>query len=654
MSIIKLKYINTKIRIVSLLMTLVLISFLSYCAEAQNSGYAGINDIVDDVTDSDAEEDDDIGVVPWDPDVGPPDPDCLECKWYFCPPLNEIWKKEICFNICDDPPTLHSESDCIQYMECDPTQYVIDEVECMTEDGYPGTLQKICNKGLIQYTDCVTDCDEESCNHEDDDCDGEIDEGQLNACDECGIIPAEACNGYDDDCNGITDEGLIQPCGTACGSGYEICDNGNWISCTAPPVLEEICDGLDNDCDGQIDEELECVCTIQDVGALFPCQENPLLCGQGYKTCECVDPDCKTLKMTECFALCYWIPPMDPSIICDPLIGMVLAQEKCNNFDEDCDQEIDEDLYSACYTGPESTLMVGICEPGQMVCEKGIWGNYKDNDPDFFPYYCKGEVTPQTEICNGLDDDCDGVADWGEEMSDTDILFIVDWSGSMGDEIGAVLIALNQFAQDFSDENVIKWAFIRGPVGIAPTTPQSLPSYEQLEIYQNLVGFSDFLSSLAVMSTGGQTMNTAFEMLLDAIYLSVHNITSNLPLPLTNFEWDSTIGAPGKTIISNPTIDNFNINWRPGADRIIIVFSDEDPQSYLDPNLTTQNVKDAITGVPQLKMYTFSRDNAYKVQWEELASAGNGKWYKLTNNPTEMYVSLMEIIDEICKGGSDE
>ena len=179
---------------------------------------------------------------------------------------------------------------------------------------------------------------------EDDDCDGEIDEGQLNECNECGIIPAEICDGIDNDCDGTTDEDLIQPCSTACGVGYEMCFDGNWISCNAPPVNEEICDGLDNDCDGAIDEDLNCVCTIQDIGVLFPCQEDPLLCGQGYKTCECIDKNCTQLTMTDCYALCYWIPPADPSDICDPLIGMPLNEEECNNFDDNCNQLIDEDL----------------------------------------------------------------------------------------------------------------------------------------------------------------------------------------------------------------------------------------------------------------------------------------------------------------------
>tara|TARA_R110002074_G_scaffold47325_2_gene121393 strand:+ start:6299 stop:8188 length:1890 start_codon:yes stop_codon:yes gene_type:complete len=597
------------------------------------------DDVVEEPTDikEDIEEIDPSTVYPF------PGNECVECKWYFCPPLDSVWQKQICVDYCEDPPRILHEGQCEEYLECDPGQYLIEQLECITEEGFPGTQDKVCNKGKIQYTDCITDCEEESCNYKDDDCDDEIDEGQLNECGECGVIPAEECNNYDDDCDDQIDEGLIQACSTACGSGYELCDGGNWISCTAPPENDEICDGLDNDCDGQIDEGLECVCTIQDVGVLFPCQEDPLLCGQGYKTCQCVDSDCKTLNMTECFAFCYWIPPADPAD-CDPLIGMPLNQEKCNNFDDNCNQQIDEDLYTACYTGPEGTLMVGICEPGIMTCDVGIWGNYNE-DEDFIAYYCKDEIVPQEEICNGIDDDCDGITDWGEEMKDTDVLFIVDWSGSMSDEMDAVMIALNQFAQNFSDEEVIKWAFMRGPVADAPTYKS-----ERLELQQDLIGFSDFLTSLAGMDASMQTMQTAYEMILDAVYLAVHNITGTLPQPISDFQWSGPAGTyPADVIESVPPLQSFEISWRPGAERIIIVFTDEHPQSYLSPQLTTESTKTAISGVPQLKLYTFSRNNN-KIPWEQLANAGGGEWYKLTNNPTEMYASLMEILDEICKG----
>ena len=588
-------------------------------------------------------------IVPWTPDPGPPAAECIDCKMYFCPPLDSIWQKEICLNICEDPPTLYSETECTEYMECDPTQYLISSLECTTEDGYPGTQEKVCNKGKIQYTDCVTDCDEESCNYEDDDCDGEIDEGQRNECNECGVVPAEVCNNYDDDCDGSTDEDLIQPCSTACGTGYETCYGGDWISCTAPPVYDEICDGLDNDCDGQIDEGLDCICTIQDVGVLFPCQENPLLCGQGYKTCECIDPECTQLTMSECFALCNWLPLTDPNNICDPLVGMPLSEEKCNNFDDNCNQQIDEDLYSACYTGPEGTLLIGICAPGEVTCEAGTWGNYDENE-NFIPYYCEDEITPQEEICNGLDDDCDGIADWGEEMKETDVLFIVDWSGSMGDEMDAVMIALNQFAQNYSDEDVIKWAFIRGPVAHGDDD-------ERLEMVQDLTGFSDFLSSLAGMgsdTSGWNGNTTAYEMLLDAIYIAVHNITSVLPQAIADLIWIGENPGIGPSVVeSSPPLQKFDVSWRAGADRIIIVFSDEFPQSYLIPELKSEDVKSALAGTPQLKLYTFSKSSGI-TEWQEIAIAGNGSWYKLTSNPTEMYANLMEIIDDVCQGGENE
>ena len=642
---------------------------------------------------------------------------CVECKWYFCPPLDAVWQKQICINSCEDPPVVVYESECVEYLECDPSQAIMATgIPCVTDDGYPGTQDKICNKGTIQYTSCVTECDDEICNGEDDDCDGtvdegfsdiveecnnvddncngvvdegewecdngcgpapnlcvagkfvctaplpddescdgedndcdgQIDEGQLNDCNMCGIEPEEVCNGIDDDCNGDTDEDLINPCSTACGEGYEICNEGSWISCTAPPVYDEICDGLDNDCDGQIDEELQCVCTVQDVGTLFPCSESPLLCGQGYKTCDCLDSECKTIVTTPCYAICYWLAdPWGSDPNCDPHVGMALSDEKCNNFDDDCDQAIDEDLFSACYTGPESTLYVGICEPGEMTCDAGTWGHYNNETQNFIPGYCKDEVTPQPEVCNGEDDDCDGEVDWGEELKDTDVLFIVDWSGSMSDEIYAVMTALNQFAQNFSDEDVVKWAFMRGPVAVLPSTYD-----ERLELQQDLIGFTDYLASLAAMDSSMQLMSTAHEMILDAIYISVHNITATLPQPISSFEWAGSGGIGTNVIESVPPLQDFDISWRPGADRIIIVFSDEYPQSYLNPKLDLETVKTAVSGTPQLKLYTFSRAGSDKGKWEQLASAGNGSWYKLTNNPTEMYVSLMEILDEICASGN--
>lgn len=65
-----------------------------------------------------------------------------------------------------------------------------------------------------------------------------------------------------------------------------------------------------------------------------------------------------------------------------------------------CGDEYDEGATRSCSTRPDS-VGVGACVAGVETCHHGYWTS------------CIGEVTPgmQTEICNGVDDDCDGTVD---------------------------------------------------------------------------------------------------------------------------------------------------------------------------------------------------------------------------------------------------
>ena len=152
----------------------------------------------------------------------------------------------------------------------------------------------------------------ESCDGTDNDNDGRIDEGVLNACNECGVEPSETCNGEDDDCDGRTDEGALNACG-ACGD-----------------VPQETCDGQDNDCDGQTDEH-------------FP--ESPHPCASGI---------CETMGINVCVS-----GPNGPEILDTCTQSAVGALELCGTgVDEDCDRSIDEgfgDLGNVCEVG------LGIC-----------------------------------------------------------------------------------------------------------------------------------------------------------------------------------------------------------------------------------------------------------------------------------------------------
>jgi hypothetical protein len=53
----------------------------------------------------------------------------------------------------------------------------------------------------------------------------------------------------------------------------------------------------------------------------------------------------------------------------------------------------------SCYTGPEETRDVGACRSGEQECVKGVLTR------------CLGEVLPKPEVCNGVDDNCDGQVD---------------------------------------------------------------------------------------------------------------------------------------------------------------------------------------------------------------------------------------------------
>ena len=287
---------------------------------------------------------------------------------------------------------------------------------------------------LLALSACRTDPEkipEDSEPHGDGDWDGDGYWSDTDCDDnDASIHPGadELCNEIDDDCDGLVDEDAIDAT-----TWYADADGDGWgyeasplTACEQPsgyvdgfgdcedddpdsyPGAPERCDGVDNDCDGEVDEDLIELWYADADGDGFGNPDNSL---------ESCDPgEGWVVDATDCDDSNSTVFPG--------------ATEICNEVDDDCDGEVDEELGSTWYAdadgdgfGDPDTELFG-CEPGAGWVEDSA--DCDDANSSIHP--------DATEICDELDNDCDGLIDDDDSVTGTTTWYTDDDGDGYGDD----------------------------------------------------------------------------------------------------------------------------------------------------------------------------------------------------------------------------
>lgn len=297
-------------------------------------------------------------------------------------------------DVCDRDSVCRDELFCNGEERCAPGERGADERGCIA--GMPPcaeTERCIEAEDRCELDDCADGGDADGDGDRRPGCGGRDcndDDGRVY------ITAQETCDaaGLDEDCNPETIHNARTNDGDVDADGFidvrcfnrrrDGTENGgtdcNDMRPTVNPSGVESCNLIDDDCDSMVDEGVQVTFYRDEDGDNY---------GVAFMTTAgCVLPAGYAAAAGDCADMNPARHPASP--------------EQCDGVDNNCDG-VDDAETCDCVNGvsevcgPETEL--GRCEFGGRVCVEGRWS------------VCTGAVMPQSEVCNGADDDCDGLVD---------------------------------------------------------------------------------------------------------------------------------------------------------------------------------------------------------------------------------------------------
>jgi len=238
----------------------------------------------------------------------------------------------------------------------------------------------------------------EVCDGKDNDCDGVNDNGfdfstDPNNCGKCGV----SCVGTVPNAIGqCTDPaGAAPPACTilACKPGYKDLDpkKPGCEQCPKFPTSAETCNGIDDDCDGVVDNPAAIAGQAPAVNVL--CNNGRALAGT----------PCAGTTVS-CGGTSGWVCkyPTGTGVEIDPATKKVrVVEAACDNLDGNCDGQKDEAFLNK---GAACSVGTGVCaRTATYTCTADTKGTECA--------VAAVATDAKDELCNGLDDDCDGQID---------------------------------------------------------------------------------------------------------------------------------------------------------------------------------------------------------------------------------------------------